>query len=125
MAEFKELGFHVVARYPLSIPDSELDILDTSLIQFLESRDLTIGGGIGRTHSAFITRAWCRKASCRWHPIGVKHNVQVTDADRVLLVQWYLDHGAEAMAGPLVDANYSSEVEFELATPILPGERSL
>lgn len=122
VGEFRELGFLVVARYPLSISDQQLDILDEALIQYLESQDLTIGGGIGREHSVFITRAWCRKVSCWKHPIGAKRNVQVTDADRELLVQWYKDHGAEAVCGPLIDANYCSEAETEAATPTLPGK---
>jgi len=124
LAEFKQLGFQIAARYPLSIPDSQLDVLDAELILFLESRDLTIGGGIGREHSAFITRAWCRKVSCWMHPAGAKRNVQVMDTDRDLLVTWYVDHGAEAVAGPLVDANHSSEEEFERSTPVLLGASS-
>jgi len=120
IAEFRQLGFHVAARYPLSIPDSQLDVLDAELIKFLESRDLAIGGSIGREHSAFITRAWCRKESCRKHPTDTRRNVQVTDAERDLLVKWYVEHGAEAVAGPLIDANYSSEEEFERSTPVLP-----
>ena len=32
---FKQLGFQVAARYPLSIPDSQLDVLDDELIKFL------------------------------------------------------------------------------------------
>jgi len=119
LAEFKQLGFQVAARYPLSIPDSQLDVLDDELIKFLESQDLTIGGGIGREHSAFITRAWCRKASCWMHPVGAKRNVQVTDTDRDQLVKWYMDHGAMAVAGPLVDANHSSDEEFERSMPVM------
>lgn len=81
---------------------------------------MTIGGGIGREHSVFITRAWCRKASCWKHPIGARRNTQVTDVDRDLLAQWYIDHGAEALCGSLIDANYCSDAETEAATPALP-----
>jgi uncharacterized protein YggL (DUF469 family) len=120
LGEFRQLGFHVAARYLASVSEEQLDKLDESLILFVESRDLTIGGGVGVEPSAFITRAWCRKNSCHKHPLGAKRNAQVTDVDREAIELWFKAQGAiDSKAGPLIDANYSSEAESDAAMPTL------
>ena len=129
LGEYRETGFNVLARYPKTPADPKeppppewierSDALLDEFIRFVESRNLGIGGN-PEAHGAFVARL-CRRRRClkcnrtygRDRTLG-----PVTDADREAVVEWFRAHGAVAAAGPIIDANYFTDAEFDAMPPL-------
>jgi len=121
LGEFREYGFQLVARYPAEITEEQLDSLLMELFNFVEHRNLGVGGGCGRDVEMFVCRLCRRHRCCSCiRKYGRDRNLgPVTEMDRSAVVEWFRAHGALAEAGPLIDANHHSEAEFESSIPKL------
>jgi len=120
LGEYRETGFNVLARFPSGALGPEADERLDAFIRFVESRNLGIGGtpeGMG----AFVARLCNRRRCLKCNRMYGRDRAfgPVTDADREAVVEWFRAHGAVAVAGPLIDAHYFTEVEFD-TLPALP-----
>jgi uncharacterized protein YggL (DUF469 family) len=114
VGEYAEFGFMLIARFPIEWTPDHHDTLLMDMIDFVESRQLGIGGGpdTGAFVHRLCTRRRCTQCNRRY---GTNRNVgPVTVADQDDLTTWLIEHGAlEAKAGPLVDANHGSESDYD------------
>ena len=101
LGEFQELGFQVEWRFAPSLTLEEIDPFWHGLIDLMEANGLGFGGGGDTAQgSGFITRM---------------HRSSATGQDRSLVGDWLQARPkiAQVNVGPLVDAWYSSNNQFE------------
>lgn len=102
--EFNTLGFEVRATFEPPLQDDAFNAFLDEFIAFVEAHNLACGGGVGHVSLVmFITRIKRGRhiGAHRYHWID-EHCV---DADRDLVQDWLLDHGAKTtVASPLQGA---------------------
>lgn len=100
VGEFREDGFYIKAQLSFLKNDSpECDKFVDDLIEFVESKNLYIGGGVGTETDVFCTRY---KGSC-------------TEDDRQTVSEYLKNHPLviRFKVGPLVDAWYGSDGKLD------------
>lgn len=122
LGEFAEHGFIVTGRSDPTRTSEQHNAFVDEVLRFVESKNLGVAGNVAGPAIDFYVARLCRRPGCtrcnrmygRDRQMG-----NVTNDDRETLVAWYEAHGGKVVAGPLFDAYYHSEAEFEAATPRL------
>jgi uncharacterized protein YggL (DUF469 family) len=101
VGEFREDGFTILAEVNVTNNSPENHEFLDDLIEFVESKDLGIGGGVGDKVDVFCTRLG--RGTC-------------TEDDRTAVSGWFQNHPlvTRFKIGPLVDAWYGKDEEYDL-----------
>lgn len=101
VGEFREDGFRILAEVNVTNNSPENEQFLDDLIEFVESRSLGIGGGVGDKVDVFC--AYLGRGTC-------------TEEDRQAVSEWFQNQPLvkRFKIGPLTDAWYGTDKDYKL-----------